>query len=118
MRTSRQTICAGLVLVALLTLAGCGGSRGGSATENPRAARLCEDEVYRMNEQVKAMQKQSEQDKATAAAAVKEQAEAEKAYSGTADFMMNQLREKDAEIAKLNQRIAELEKGQMPASPK
>jgi hypothetical protein len=116
MRTSQQAICAGLVLAVLLTLAGCNGA--GAKGSDPRAARLCEDEMYRMGEQVKTMQKQMEADKATAAAAAKEKAETEKGCTDTVNLFMDQMKEKDAQIEKLNQRIAELEKGQTPPTAK
>jgi len=108
------------VLTMVLCAAGCNGAKGAaSGADNPRAARLCEDEMYRMGEQMKVLQKQLDEEKAAAAAATKAKADTEQGSTQTAEFLMDQLKDKDAQIHKLQERVAELEKGQAaPASTK
>jgi hypothetical protein len=114
-KTPRTLAYSGLLLAATLVIVGCGGNNSTNSA-NPRSARLCEDEMYRMGEQMKSVQKQLEEQKAIAEAATKEKADFEKGCNDSVNFFMDQFKEKDTEIARLNARIAELEKAQ-PQTP-
>jgi hypothetical protein len=116
MRLSRSVLFASILLIAILPLAGCPAT--GPSTQNPRTARLCEEEMYHMDEQMRAMQKQLDEAKDAAASATKDKNDMEKAIGENASLLMDQLKDRDAQIEKLTARIAELEKAQTSPAAK
>lgn len=116
MRPSRSVLFISILLIAILPLAGCPAT--GPSTQNPRAARLCEDEMYHMDEQMKVMQKQLDDAKDATAKATKEKDDMEKAIGESTSLLMDQLKDRDTQIEKLNARIAELEKAQTSPAAK
>jgi hypothetical protein len=118
MRTSQVAIISGLVLAVVIGVAGCNETASAPAGDDSRAARLCQDEMYSMSQQMKAMQKKMEENDAATAAVQKDKADSQKAYDETANFLMEQAAQKDAEIEKLKARIEEMEKAQTPAAAK
>jgi hypothetical protein len=104
----RCMVVGGLVSAIVLGAVGCGG--GAAAKPRGAQARLLEEENYRLGEQVKGLEKQIETLKAEVAANLKEKDDKSESSAGAMKFLMDQITEKDTQIQKLQDKVAELEK--------
>jgi chromosome segregation ATPase len=116
MRTVVHLVVVGGLLLGLAVAgAGCNGAGATGGGADARKARLFEDENYRLSEQVKGLEKQVAEQTAIAETAVeagkKAKEEYEKACSDTSQLLMEQIAQKESENLKLQEKLAQIEKG-------
>jgi hypothetical protein len=106
-----RSIATSLILLAtVLAAAGCNETAAAPGAGDSKQVRLLKDESARLNDQIATLNKRIEEQKTTLAVVEKDRDLKEKSYTETANYFMDQIKDKDAEIQKLQARVAEMEK--------
>lgn len=103
-------VIGGMSLLFVIAASGCNGTGAGGAdggANYARRARLLEDENSRLSDRIKSLEKEIAELKSTIVALHTQQQEHDQAVEATMNLLMEQIADKDAEIARLKERLGE-----------